>query len=113
MQKKNQYHDLVQEAKKLDINYLAHMNTVAEVADSSYDKMAASECRALGILITMALSLEEGVEDMGYEDKYTILQTYITDYVQARSDTLEQVMLARKTDTALLESAQLEPNQKH
>lgn len=113
MQKKNPYQELVQEAKSLDINYLAHMNQVASVADSSYDKMAASECNALGVLVTMAMSLDETFDDMSYQDKYEILQAYVADYVQARSDILEEVMRARKTDTALLESAQLSINEKH
>lgn len=112
MQKKNQYLDLVNQAKNLEINYLDHMNTVAEVIDDSYDKLTGNECRALGILLNMVMILDS-TEDMDGDERYEALQTLVGDYVKARHDVLGEVMVVRRTDTALLESAQLSANQKH
>lgn len=111
MPKKNEYLASLEAAKDIDISLVEHMNGMAEVVDSAYDNLCSNELESLSILLHRMDSVLQATDDE--EEHAYWLKHFIIEYVDARQTVIRRAMLARKTDTGLLESAQIPDKEKH
>lgn len=111
MQKMNSYRKLLNELQSLEIDAQTHFTEVASILDDVVSNNVTSETQSLQVLAEFVDEINAA--DMPDNTKLVFIIQFLFDYITKRMSHLNEVHLARISDSALLASAIIPDNQKH